>query len=158
MSTFGYPMGGNRRTPWSPTWTATTLNLAKRQLSFFSRRDRDKVQVHRKSPGSLRPLSADDFPLIVTTHNDMRLMASFFRHYRAMGVTRFICLDDVSTDGTADFILDQPDAELFTSNVRYKDAERGKIWREKLFAVFGRDRWYLNVDSDEYFLYETAGR
>jgi hypothetical protein len=67
-------------------------------------------------------LSVDDFPLIVITHNDMRLIASFFQHYRSMGVTRFICLDDASTDGTADFILEQPDTELFTSNVRYKDA------------------------------------
>jgi len=132
------------------------LNFAKRQLSFLTRRDPRDVRIERKSPGDMRPLSGDDFPLIVTTHNDMRLMAAFFRHYRAMGVTRFICLDDASTDGTADFILAQPDTELFTSNVRFKDADRGKIWREKLFAFFGYDRWYLSVDSDEFFLYETA--
>ncbi len=75
-----------------------------------------------------------------------------------MGVTRFFCLDDASTDGTQDFILDQPDADLFTSNVRYKDADRGKIWREKLFDILGHNRWYLNVDSDEYFLYESISR
>jgi hypothetical protein len=155
MSTFGYPVGTGRRPPWSRSWTVTTINLAKRQFSFLFRRHPGGVRIQRKSPGALRPLSVDDFPLIVITHNDMRLIASFFQHYRSMGVTRFICLDDASTDGTADFILEQPDTELFTSNVRYKDAERGKIWREQLFAVFGYDRWYLNVDSDEYFLYET---
>lgn len=155
MSTFDYPIGGNRQPPWSLSWTARTVNLAKRQLSFISRRDGGDARLLRRSPGALRPLSRGDFPLIVTTHNDMRLMASFFKHYRSMGVTRFICVDDASTDGTPDFILDQPDTELFTSNVRYKDAERGKIWREKLFSIFGSDRWYLNVDSDEYFLYES---
>ena len=158
MSTFGYPVGGDRGPPWSQSWASTTINLAKRQLSFLSRGDPGEVEIHRKSPGALRPLSKDDFPLVVLTHNDMRLMPSFFQHYRSMGVTRFICLDDASVDGTADFILAQPDAELFTSNVRYKDAERGKIWREKLFTLFGGDRWYLNVDSDEYFLYESIAR
>ena len=116
------------------------------------------MEIHRKSPGVFLPLSDDDFPLVVITHNDMRLMRSFFRHYRSMGVTRFFCMDDASTDGTQDFILDQPDADLFTSNVRYKDADRGKIWREKLFDILGHDRWYLNVDSDEYFLYESISR
>ncbi|HEY6632739.1 MAG TPA: glycosyltransferase family 2 protein [Rhizobiaceae bacterium] len=133
------------------------MNVAKRQLWFLGRRDFRDVEIHRKSPGALRPLSANDFALVVSTHNDMRLMGSFLQHYRALGVTRFLCVDDLSTDDTAEFLLAQPDVELFTSNVRYKDADRGKIWRERLFAIFGRDRWYLSVDSDEFFLYETAG-
>ena len=111
-----------------------------------------------KNPGVLKPLSKDDFPLVVITHNDIRLMASFFRHYRSMGVTRFFCLDDASTDGTQDFVLDQPDADLFTSNVRYKDADRGKIWREKLSNILRHNRWYLTVHLDEYFLYESISR
>ena len=116
------------------------------------------MEIHRKNPGVLQPLARDDFPLVVITHNDMRLMASFFGHYRSMGVTRFFCMDDASADGTQDFILDQPDADLFTSNVRYKDADRGKIWREKLFDILGHNRWYLNVNSDEYFLYKSISR
>lgn len=158
MSTFGYPIGGDRRPPWPQSWAARTINYAKRQASLLSLRNAGGLRVERKSPGALRPLSGNDFPLIVITHNDMRLMESFFRHYRSMGVTRFICIDDASMDGTPDFILNQPDAELFTSNVRYKDAERGKLWREQLFSIFGHDRWYLNVDSDEYFLYESIAR
>ena len=158
MSTFAYPMRGDRLPPWSPSWAIRAKNFTKRHLSFLDRRASGEVQIERKSAGALRPLSGNDFPLVFTTRNDMRLIASFFRHYRTMGVTRFICVDDASTDGTADFLLAQPDAELFTSNVRYKDADRGKIWREMLFAIFGCDRWYLSVDSDEFFLYETAGR
>lgn len=157
MSTFGYPIGGDRRPPWSPSRTARAINVAKRRLAFLSRRDHGEVRIDRRNPGSLRPLSERDFPLVVITHNDMRLLESFFQHYRSMGVTRFLCVDDASADGTPDFILDQPDAELFISNVRYKEAERGKIWREQLFSIFGHDRWYLNVDSDEYFLYESMG-
>lgn len=97
-------------------------------------------------------------PLIFLVHNDYRFLRSFFAHYRGMGVTRFICVDDGSTDGTREFLLDQVDTDIYTSNVRYKDADRGKIWREMLLSVYGLDRWYLIVDSDEYFLYESFGR
>ena len=157
MSTFCYPIGSSPEAPWTPSLRATAINYAKRQAQALlpPGRSSTQVEIYRKNPGIQRPLSKDEFPLIFITHNDMRFMTSFFAHYRAMGVTRFICMDDASTDGTQQFILDQPDADLFTSNVRYKDAERGKIWREKLFSIYGHDRWYLNVDSDEYFLYET---
>jgi hypothetical protein len=158
MSSFAYPMTGERPPPWSMSRASQLVNRAKRDLSFLSRRGTGQAQLYRKNSAAFRPLSIHDFPLIVTTHNDMRLLASFFKHYRSIGVTRFICVDDASTDTTPDFILDQPDAELFTSDVRYKDAERGKIWREKLLAMIGLDRWCLNVDSDEYFLYETFGK
>ena len=157
MSTFSYPIVDGRP-GWSQPWKVAPFNAFKRYLTPWTRRHYEHVRIERKSPGPLRPLSDQDFPLIVLTHNDMRFMPSFFAHYRAMGVTRFICMDDVSTDGTPDFILAQPDAELFTSNVRYKQAARGRAWREKLLALFGTDRWYLNVDSDEYFLYESISR
>jgi len=102
-----------------------------------------------------RPLRTDDFPLVFLTHNDRRLLPSFLAHYREMGVTRFICTDDGSTDGTREYLAAQPDVDLYVSNVRYKQADRGKIWREKLLARYGFDRWYLNVDSDEYFVYDN---
>lgn len=157
MSTFSYPVT-NGAPDWSPPARVAALNLAMRHISLLARKKADEVQIRRADPAPLRPLSDDDFPLIVLTHNDMRFMPSFFAHYRAMGVTRFFCMDDQSSDGTPDFILAQPDADLFTSNVRYKDARQGRVWREKLLGLLGTDRWYLNVDSDEYFLYESMPR
>ncbi len=80
-------------------------------------------------------------------------MASFLSHYRALGVTRFICVDDRSADGTRELLLAQPDVDVWSSSVRYGDALRGRLWREGLMERYGSDRWYLNVDSDEYLVY-----
>jgi len=89
-------------------------------------------------------------PAIFLVHNDLKMMRSFLSHYRAMGVTRFICVDDQSTDGTTDYLLNQPDVDLYQSNFRYNAAHRGKAWREILASTYGKNRWYLNLDSDEY--------
>jgi hypothetical protein len=105
-------------------------------------------------PGQFKPLSSGDMPLVFLCHNDRRFLFSFIAHYRKLGVSRFICVDDQSSDGSKEFLTSQPDVDLWTSPVRYKDARRGKAWREELFAIYGKDRWYLNVDSDEYLLYD----
>ena len=83
-------------------------------------------------------------------HNGRRFLPSFLDHYRSIGVTRFVCVDDVSSDGTTDYLLKQKDVDVHFSNVRYGDAARSKTWRELLAEKYGKNRWYLNVDVDEF--------
>ncbi len=92
------------------------------------------------------------------THNDMAILPYFLRHYRALGVTRFICVDDVSGDGTRELLQDQADVDIWTSPIRFGQARRGRNWREHLFRRYGVGRWYLNVDSDELLLYDAWER
>ncbi len=106
--------------------------------------------------GGVRPLAKDDIPLIFLVHDDRRFMRSLLAHYRGLGVTRFLCVDDRSTDGTREFLTGEPDVDVFESDVRYRDAKRGRLWREALVGLHGFDRWYLNVDSDEYLIYEDS--
>lgn len=108
------------------------------------------------SPSQFRPLTETDIPLVFTTRNDRRLLPSFFSHYRKLGVTRFVCIDDQSTDGSREFLASRSDADVWTSPVRFKEARRGKLWREKIFGIYGFNRWYLNVDSDEYLIYDRC--
>ncbi|ASY56975.1 hypothetical protein SS05631_c20430 [Sinorhizobium sp. CCBAU 05631] len=88
----------------------------------------------------------------------MALVPAFLSHYRKLGVTRFICLDDVSTDGTRDHLMDQPDVDVWTSPIRFEAARRGRRWREALFERYGYNRWYVNVDSDELLIYDQCLR
>ncbi|TDR35685.1 glycosyltransferase family 2 protein [Aquamicrobium defluvii] len=142
----------------------TTLEMlrcdwdARRVLSRRRREDKELgyVRIYLLGGGPVRPLTGNDLPLIFLTHNDRRFVRSFLAHYRALGVTRFICVDDASADGTREALLAEPDVDVFGSTVRYRDARRGRIWRELLFAIYGPDRWYLNVDSDEYLVYEDC--
>ena len=107
---------------------------------------------------NVRPLSSSDFPAIVLTRNDIALIRAFLDHYRRLGVTRFIIVDDRSEDGTREFLLAQPDVDLWTSSLRYGQARRGRMWREALFDRYGKDRWYLNIDSDEFLVFADHGR
>lgn len=101
---------------------------------------------------------ADDGMLVVfLTRNDRRMLPSFLAHYREMGVEGFVCVDDESSDGTREYLLAQPDVDLYASNVRFREANRGRIWRERLMARYGFNRWYVNVDSDEFLVYESHG-
>jgi hypothetical protein len=125
----------------------------------ITRRERRDVQDVALTPARpVEPLSEGDLPLVFVTHNDLTILPFFLKHYRGLGVTRFICVDDVSEDGTREFLSRQPDVDLWTSPLRFGEARRGRRWREQLFRRYGKDRWYINVDSDEFLLYDQWDR
>lgn len=124
------------------------------RVSIRERRSKQNVELLPAKP--IVPLNSIDVPLVFITHNDMALLPSFLKHYRKIGVTRFICVDDVSNDGTKEYLLEQPDIDVWTSNIRFEKARRGRRWREGLFGRYGYGRWYINVDSDEFLIYDQC--
>ncbi|MBK5568687.1 glycosyltransferase family 2 protein [Ensifer sp. SSB1] len=115
-----------------------------------------EVELRCVSPLGQTSLYPDDLPLVFLTRNDARLMPGFLAHYRSLGVTRFICVDDASTDGTREYLLGEPDVDLWASALRHREARHGRLCREALFALYGGERWYVNVDSDEFLVYDDC--
>ncbi|CCM74293.1 glycosyltransferase family 2 protein [Rhizobium mesoamericanum] len=145
--------------PGAPNLTRSFLDRLRTGYDTFrvTRRERrSRAETIIQPIREIRPLAATDVPLIFVTHNDIALLFAFIQHYRQLGVTRFICVDDVSTDGTREALLNEPDVDLWTSPVRFGEARRGRNWRESLFSRYGLDRWYLNVDSDEFLVYDDC--
>lgn len=128
------------------------------KLAARERKRKRTIEMSCLNAGGARPLGQDDIPVVVNTHNDLKLMPSFLAHYRRLGVSRFICIDDVSSDGTREYLSSQPDVDVWSSPLRYRDARRGREWRQALFERYGKDRWYLNVDSDEFLIYDDCER
>jgi len=120
------------------------------------RERRNRSDVTMQPLREIKSLAPADVPLVFVTHNDTALLGAFIQHYRQLGVTRFICVDDVSTDGTREALLSEPDVDVWTSPIRFGEARRGRNWRESLFSKYGLDRWYLNVDSDEFLVYDDC--
>ena len=110
---------------------------------------RTGVELH----GRFRPLTEVDLPLIVISRNERRLIDPFLEHYRRLGVTRFLWLDDRSADGSREILTDQADVDLLASNVSYREAHRGRLWREMIIDRYGRNRWYVMVDTDEFLVF-----
>lgn len=107
-----------------------------------------------------RSLPPGKLTLCTVVHDEMFFLPEFFRYYRALGVDRFIVLDDASTDGTSDFLASQPDCMVLQSDVRFFDRIDGAravyAWRQTMMDRYCRDAWAIVADADE-FLALPAG-
>jgi hypothetical protein len=138
------------------------LNHAQRYASFLETVREWKAHWRQPRQETLTPVSSrprrglgrNDLPLIVATRDSRGLLPSFLTHYRGLGVTRFLVVDEHSSDGSRDLLLEQPDVELYSPSLNYADALRGKLWREAIVRLYGRNRWYVNVDVDEFLVYD----
>ena len=69
-----------------------------------------------------RDLSAHPgFTLTSVVKNEMFFLPAFLAHYRALGVRRFVFLDDRSTGGTRQYLLEQPEGMVLGSGRRFGD-------------------------------------
>jgi len=104
------------------------------------------------------------FTLTGLIHDEMYFLPAFLPHYRALGVDRFVFLDDRSTDGSTAFLAEQPDVVVVHSQHRFGDRidpEQAKaagwqhnrmdlIWRTLMVEKFCTDQWSLHLDADEF--------
>ena len=129
-----------------------------RELKF--RRHAMDARAIRLDPvaggGRPRPLAPGEIPLICVQRNSLKSIDLFLRHYRALGVGRFIFVDDGSDDGTPERLAREPDVDVFVSNVGYRQCAGGLVWRDMLIGFYGRNRWYVSVDADEFLVYSDC--
>lgn len=149
-NSFKYPFSEREKNIWGSSYSFKLKNFLEKLLPKHHKKREQYVKIWSPENKQSQPLSENDFPLIFIVHNGRPLLPSFLDHYRHLGVTRFVCVDDVSNDGTTEYLLKQKDVDIHFSNVRYKDAARSKTWRELLAGKYGKNRWYLNVDVDEF--------
>lgn len=98
----------------------------------------------RSSPGRMT--------CVTICHQEALIVEQFLDHYRALGCDRFLVVDDISTDGTAEILSIQDDVVLFRprDGVSFKD--NLGLWRQALLDHYCEDRWVTLPDVDE-FLY-----
>ncbi|WP_421905689.1 glycosyltransferase family 2 protein [Mameliella sp.] len=122
-------------------------------------RKRWRIRAFRKRR-ELRPLSdrtdqirPSDILLFSTQRNEAVRLPWFLRYYREMGVGHFFFVDNDSTDGSADYLAEQPDVSVWTTRASYKRARFGMDWVNWLLLKHAHGHWALTVDPDEFFLY-----
>jgi hypothetical protein len=74
-------------------------------------------------------------------------------YHRALGVVRFFIIDNVSTDGSADFARSQPDCHVYSASGSYAASSFGIDWINQLIAWHGDGHWCLSIDADECLVY-----
>jgi hypothetical protein len=105
----------------------------------------------------LGPIPADVVPLITIVHNEMPRLPDFLRHYRELGVSRFIIVDHRSTDASSEFLKRQHDVQLYRTEGNYDRTVSGQMWVTGIARHFAMHRWVLHVDADEFLVYDGMG-
>ena len=73
--------------------------------------------------------------LIAVGRNERAIMPAFFNHYRNLGVRQFAILDNLSTDGSLDYLVEQNDVFCFSSPNQYKYSMFGVAWQKLLWII-----------------------
>jgi len=108
-----------------------------------------------RSPGKFPP---DAHVVLSVVRNEALRLPYLLHYYRSIGFDHFIFIDNDSTDGTREFLLDQPDTFVFHT-VEHFGAPPGAgiVWKNGLLDMFCDGRWVLVVDADEILVWPSSG-
>lgn len=98
-------------------------------------------------------LKQDELLAFSCVKDERQRLPYFFDYYRSKGVSRFFVIDNNSTDGTHEFLVDQPDVLVFPSNDSYKGSGAGRDMLYELCSHYGIGHWCLTVDVDELLVF-----
>jgi len=97
-------------------------------------------------------LCENDPILICVVKDDLSRIKIQIEYHRKIGVKHFAYIDNMSKDGTFEWLEKQNDVSLFSTSEEYRSA-RQRSWMRQTVDFLGYDKWYLDLDSDELFSY-----
>jgi len=96
-------------------------------------------------------------PCFSIIRNEAYFLPHFLRHYRGLGIENFIFYDDGSNDGSREYLCDQRDCTIVTSNFGFRETmPNGRpfhyVARTRIPEHFAKGGWSITVDADEFLL------
>ncbi len=131
-------------------WTAGRMRWRRRRFLFRAARKRRQLSVAQDRTGRIRP---GDILCFATIRNEATRLPFFLRHYRGMGVSHFLIVDNGSDDGSDELLREQPDVSLWRTRHSYRLSRFGIDWLTWLQMRHGHGHWCLTVDADELFVF-----
>lgn len=101
----------------------------------------------------MQGLRSQPILLFSTMRNERVRLPYFLDYYRRLGVDHFLIVDNGSDDGTTEYLIDQPDVSVWSTDQGYKQSRFGMDWIMHLLRRHGSGRWCLTVDVDEFLVY-----
>jgi hypothetical protein len=114
-----------------------------------ARRHGQNLRVVTHDPVKIRP---HDLLTFTTYRNELPRLPYFLDFYRRRGVDHFFFVDNASTDGSSDYLAEQPDCSVWTTVASYRDSLFGVHWLNFLLAQHGSGHWCLTLDPDEFLV------
>src|SRR5579871_222638 len=86
-------------------------------------------------------ISAQSHVVLSVVRNESLRLPYLLTHYRRLGFDRFIFVDNGSTDGTTELLLQQPDCAVVHTKDRFGDGRgAGLLWKNTLLDTFCQGR------------------
>ena len=129
------------------------------QYGLRLRRKRALLRAQRKAlelrsvVNRSRQVGRGDILLFCTLRNERIRLPYFLKYYRDLGVAHFFFVDNGSDDGSREYLAQQEDASVWTTQASYKRARFGVDWLNALKRRYAHEHWVLVVDVDEFFVY-----
>lgn len=112
--------------------------------------------IEPPSPGSLRrkdenriASDTDEIRVFTAIRNEKWRLPWFLDYYRKLGVNRFFFVDNNSSDGSGELLLEQPDVHVFWTDASYAASYSAMRWVNELAREYGGSGWVSYVDVDE---------
>jgi len=105
-------------------------------------------------------VGSDEILAVIGLRDELDRLPHVLDHHRRLGVNRFLVIDNGSTDGSLEELVDQPDTVVWRTEGSYRAANCGAAWWDLLLRRYARGNWCLIIDADEYFIFpgwETRG-
>jgi hypothetical protein len=105
-------------------------------------------------------LSATDVIAVCAVHNSSRLINVYLNHYKAIGISHFVFIDNASDDNSLEVLRkyhQDVSIDVWHTDDRF-DSFKAMGWKQRIFYYYGFGRWYLNLDIDELFIYPGIER
>lgn len=100
-------------------------------------------------------LADNEVALVLLGRDIAYFLPVFFAHYRALGIERFVYLDNGSTDNSRELVANEPGTIVARCDLNFRNYQR------QLRYIVTRDflegGWRLCVDPDELLDYPNAG-
>ena len=98
-------------------------------------------------------IQPEDVLCLCTLRDENLRLPYFLSYYRDRGVRHFLFVDNGSKDGSREYLMEQPDCSVWTTDASYKRARFGMDWINHLLRRYGHGHWCLTVDADEFLVY-----
>jgi len=125
------------------------------ERSYVSALHAPPGRLTRKDPRNIET-GPGEILLFAAMRNEQPRLQWFLDYYRKLGVDKFIIVDNASTDGTAQTLLEQPDVILYHTADRYSLGASGVRWINGLIDKHGRQNWCVYVDADEALVFPNS--
>ncbi len=118
-----------------------------------------RLRIGRRAT-QLRPVKVDREAiskawciLVCCVRNERTRLPRFLGHYRHLGVSHFLIVDNQSNDDLHAYLAQQGDCSVWLADGSYKAANFGMDWCNHLLMRHGVGKWCVTVDPDEFLVF-----